>query len=105
MGNIFSGSNNNSPSRIFGARVNQSVLGYPYPWVMGCAQVQQSILWIDGLIATQQKSGGKGGSGGGKGGGGKSGGAFYTYTANGVAALCNGPCTGFGVARWGQSGT
>jgi hypothetical protein len=96
---IFGGGKSNSPTKEFGARVNQSVLGYPYPVVMGTAQVQQTLLWIDGFDATKQSSKG----GGGKGGGGKGGGGFYTYTADCVAALCNGPVSGIGDVWSGQS--
>jgi hypothetical protein len=100
---IFGGGGNSTPTRLFETRVNQAVYGLPYPVVMGTAQVQQSILWIDEFDATQQKAGGKGGSGGGKGGGGKSGGTFYTYTADVVAALCAGPILGIADVWSGQS--
>jgi hypothetical protein len=99
---IFSGGENNKPQREFGARVNQSLYGLPYPVVMGTAQVQQSVLWIDGFDATQQSTG-KGGSGGGKGGGGKSGSDYYLYTADVVSAICNGPITAIGDVWSGQS--
>ena len=71
---------------------------------MGTAQVQQSLLWLDGFVATQQSSG-KGGSGGGggKGGGGKNGGAYYLYTADCVTGLCIGPILGIGDVWTGQS--
>src|ERR1700730_10396783 len=97
------GGNQNQPTQLFQTRVNQSVYGLPYPVVMGTAQCQQNLLWGDGFVATQQKSGGKGGSGGGKGGGGKSGGTFYTYTADVVAAICNGPIKAIGDVWSGQS--
>jgi hypothetical protein len=96
MGAIFGGGDN-QPTRLFQARVNQSVYGLPYPVVMGTAQVQQSILWIDNFVPTKQSS-----KTGGKGGGGK-GGTFYTYTADVVSALCNGPITAIGDVWSGQS--
>ena len=53
------------PQREFGVRVNQSIYGLPLPVVMGTAQVQQSILWVDGFTSKQvsSKGGGKGGGG------------------------------------------
>ncbi len=55
------------PQRYFGARMNQSEYGKAVPVVMGTAQVEQSLFWIDGF--SSQKVSAKGGGGGGKGGG------------------------------------
>jgi Putative phage tail protein len=94
MGNIFSGSNNNAPTREFQTRVNQSVYGLPYPVVLGTAQVQQSILSVNGFQAKKAKVGGKGDKGGG---------TVYLYTADIVAALCCGPIKGIGDVWTGQA--
>lgn len=83
-----------APAREFQARVNQSSYGYPYPVVMGTAQVQQCILWVDGF--SSKKAPAKGGKGGGKSGG-------YLYSADVVAALCCGPIVGIGDVWSGQS--
>src|SRR5580698_4814578 len=95
MGGLFE--HGQQPTRLFQARVNQSVYGLPYPVVMGTAQVQQSILWIGGFQAKKVSSKG----GGGKGGGGKSG--QYLYSADVVAGLCCGPILGIGDVWSGQS--
>ena len=103
MGDLLGGGSSNAPEKLFGARVNQSILGLVFPWGMGTFQVQQNMLWVDGWVATEQSSGGKGGSGGGKGGGGKSGGDYYTYSADVVSGLCIGPVLGIGDAWSSQS--
>lgn len=89
-------SGSQTPTQINKIQINQSVLGYPLPVVMGKGKVQQSLLWIDGLKATKESAGGKG-VGGGKGG------TVYLYTADVVAALCNGPISGIGDVWSGQS--
>jgi hypothetical protein len=102
MGDIFGGGGGQKPQKEFGVRVNQSIYGLPVPWVMGVGQVQQSLFWDDGFVATQQSQG-KGSGGGGKGGGGKSGGNYFTYTVNVVSGLCIGPINGIGDVWSGSS--
>lgn len=87
------------PQRYFGARMNQSEYGKAVPVVMGTAQVEQSLFWIDGF--SSQKVSAKGGGGGGKGGGGK--GGQYLYSADVIAALCAGKIQGIGDVWSGQS--
>jgi len=84
-----------APERYFNARVNDSAYGKPYIWVMGTAQVQSQILWVDGF--TSKKAPSKGGKGGGKGG-------QYIYAADVEAALClGGTVLGIGDVWTGQS--
>lgn len=83
------------PDRLFGVRLNQSQYGYPFPVVMGTAQIQQSILWIDGFSSKKAPSGKKGIGG--------KGGAGYIYSADVVAALCCGPISAIGNVWSGQS--
>lgn len=82
--NIFR--NTSMPTRINQALISQCVQGYPLPVVMGCGKVQQSLLWLDGFRAytISGQTGGNKGLGGGKGGN------EYDYTANVIAALCDG---------------
>lgn len=94
MSFLFGGNSNNTPQTEFGAKVNQSVIGYCVPWGMGTFQAQQSLFWMDGWVATQNSTGGKGG---------KSGPSFYIYTVNVVAGLCIGPVTAVGDVWTGQS--
>lgn len=85
------------PTRINEARLNQSVMGYGVPVVMGCGKIQQSILWLDGFSWTQVNTSGGKGFGGGKGGN------QYVYSADVIAGLCAGPVTGIGDVWSGQS--
>lgn len=85
------------PTKINHVQINQSVLGYPLPVVMGKAKVQQSLLWVDGMTSKSVKPGGGGkGLGGGKG-------SSLLYSADVIAALCNGPVSGVGDVWSGQS--
>ncbi len=70
------------PVPQFQTRVNQSVYGLPFISVMGCAQVQQQLLWVDGFTWSQQgkKTGGKSNS--------------FIYAADVIVGLCNGPILG-----------
>jgi putative tail protein/Hint domain-containing protein len=83
------------PQREFNVRVNESCYGYPVITVMGTAQVEQQIYWIDGFQRKTISSKG-GGKGGGKGG-------EYIYSADVVVGLCNGPILGVGDVWAGQS--
>ena len=83
------------PTRLNQAQINQSAQGYPLPWVMGTARVQQSLLWEDGFGAQTVTI--QGGKGGGKGG------TEYLYYVDCIAALCNGPILGIGDVWSGQS--
>ena len=85
------------PTRINQVQLNQSVLGYAVPVVMGRGKIQQSILWTDGFSWTKVAQGGGKGFGGGKGG------TQYTYSADVIAGLCLGPVIGVGDVWSGQS--
>src|SRR5581483_9716223 len=71
------------PTKINQVQINQSNLGFPVIVLMGRGKVQQSILWLDGYRdKTVSTSGGKGF-------GGKEGSQF-DYSADVLAALCDG---------------
>lgn len=72
------------PTKINRVQINQSVLGYVIPVVMGKGRVQQTILWADGLTSKKVSPDGGKGIGGGKTG------TEYAYSADVVAAICNG---------------
>src|ERR1700722_10756751 len=88
------GGGNNQPTRLSGIRITQSVLGYAVPVVMGQGRIQQSLIWTDGFSSKQESSGGKGVG---------KGSTFYLYSADVIAALCNGPVTSIGNVWAGQS--
>lgn len=90
-------SNPDAPTKINRVQINQSVQGYPLPVVMGKAKIQQSLLWVDGLSTKQVTQGGGKGLGGGKSG------SSYLYSADVIAALCNGPIAGVGDVWSGSS--
>lgn len=77
----------NGPTRINMVQINQSVLGFCVPVVMGKGKIQQAILWDDGFeSSTVSVSGGKGLSG--------KGGTQYVYSADVIAGLCDGGANG-----------
>jgi hypothetical protein len=87
------------PTKINEVQINQSVLGFPVPVVMGRAKIQQSLLWVGGFTSKQITTGGKG-FGGGKDGN------QYVYSADVLAALCDGGdngIAGIGDVWSGQS--
>jgi Putative phage tail protein len=87
------------PTRINGVQINQSNLGYPVIVVMGKGKVQQTILWFDGFTSRKISTSG------GKGLGGKDG-SQYVYSADVLAALCDGGAggiLGIGSVWSGQS--
>jgi hypothetical protein len=90
------GSSNKGPTKLNGVSINQSKQGFAIAALMGQNKIQQSIIWLDGLHSVQASSGG------GKGGG-KSGGGNYLYTADVIAALCNGPVSSIASVWSGQT--
>ena len=92
------GNQQNGPTRINQVRMNQSVLGYALGVLLGKGKIQQAILWTDGFSWTTVS----GQTNGSKGTGGK-GGSQYSYSADVIAALCNGPIVGVGDVWSGQS--
>lgn len=77
------------PTLINTVRINQSVLGFPVPVVLGAGKVQQSLLWVDGFTNKTVST-----SSGGKGFGGGKGGSEYVYSADVIAGLCDGGQSG-----------
>ena len=103
MSSIFRRADTSKPTKINHAQINQSVLGYALPVVMGKGKVQQSLLWMDGFAFKKIKVNNGSSGGKGVGGGGKGGGTQYVYSADLIAALCNGPVTGVGDVWSNQS--
>jgi len=89
------GGGDKGPTKINGIRISQSKQGYAIPVVMGQNKIQQSLVWMDGLHGVQDSSGG--GKGGGKGG------SEYLYSADVIAALCEGPVTSIANVWSGQT--
>jgi Putative phage tail protein len=87
------GNNQPTTTRVADVRVTQSSQGKCVPVVMGEGRIQQSLIWMDGLVSWQ--------SDGGKGGGKTV--AGYVYASDVIAALCNGPASGLGSVWDGQS--
>lgn len=83
----------NGPTRINGVQINQSVLGFAVPTLMGKGKIQQTVIWADGFTQTLVNSTG------GKGFGSAKGGNQYTYAMDVIAALCNG---GIGIKGIGD---
>lgn len=88
-----------TPTQINRVQINQSVLGFVIPVVMGKGRVQQTILWADGFSSKKINPDGGKGIGGGKAG------TEYVYSADVIAAICNGGgyVVGLGDVWSGQS--
>ena len=80
-----------------GLQLQTSVNTLPIPIVWGQTKAAANIVWYQNF---QTHGGGSGGKGGFFGGGGASG---YTYTADLIIALCEGPISGIGVIWRDQS--
>jgi hypothetical protein len=89
------GGGDKGPIKINGIRISQSKQGYAIPVVMGQNKIQQSLIWMDGLHGVQDSS--SGGKGGGKGG------SEYLYSADVIAALCEGPVSSVANVWSGQT--
>ena len=79
--------NSQATAKLHSIRATQSILGMPIPLGFGCFRVQGNLLWYANFQAHQQKQQG------GKGIGGQST-TSYTYTADLIAMLCQGPVAG-----------
>lgn len=92
-----SGSNASAAPQYTGVNIETSVYGAALTLAYGVSRFAGNLLWDNGFTATPVNTpasgGGKGGggSGGGKGGKGGSGGTSYTYSANMIMGLCEGP--------------
>jgi hypothetical protein len=86
------------PTRINAVQINQNVLGFCVPVLMGKGKVQQTVIWVDGFSAKKVDASGS------KGFGGKLSNQ-YTYSADVLAALCDGATgvVGIGDVWSGQS--
>ena len=90
------------PTQLNKVRINQSALGFNVPVIMGCFKTQIALLWLDGFDSSSISGQTNGTGGKGLGGGGKDGGE-YDYSADVIAALCEGPITAIGDVWTGQS--
>src|SRR5260370_38896484 len=73
----------------------------PIPIVWGRNKIAGNLIWYQNFRASAQRGGGKGGGGKGGSRGGQVTG--YTYSADLIIALCEGPIPGIGVVRQDQS--
>ena len=98
----FFGGGNSSPAvtpDYTGLQIQTAVNALPVPIGWGLNKLAPNLIWYDNFIATPQTSG-SGGKGGGGGGGSVTG---YTYSADVIMALCEGPIEGIGQIWRGQS--
>src|ERR1035441_4301878 len=89
-----------APTKVNGVQITQSKQGYPIPVLMGTNKIQQSLIWVNNLISSLVNVPST--NGGGKGGG-KGNGQEYLYSADVIAALCNGPVSAIGSVWQGQT--
>jgi len=95
-------SNTNAKPDYTGLQLQTSVSTLPIPIVWGRSKIAANLIWYQNF---QAHAGGGGGKGGGKGGlfGGGGGANTYTYTADLMLALCEGPINGIGLIWKDQS--
>jgi hypothetical protein len=92
MGGLFGGKTQSTTEQRYNAiQLSQSAYGAPVPWCCGTVRGAGFLFWYAHFVATPhtQSSGGKGGGGGG-------GNTSYTYTADLMMGLCEGPIAGIG---------
>jgi hypothetical protein len=82
-----------------GLQVQTAVNALPIPIVWGVNKIAPNLIWYDNFRSVAQTSG-SGGKGGGSGGGNVTG---YTYYADIIMALCEGPIEGINQIWRGQS--
>jgi hypothetical protein len=92
------GSNANNAPKYTGVDVQTSAYGLVVPLVYGVTRLAGNLIWYDGFKAIAKNAPGSGGGKGGAGGsGGKGGGSTtYTYQADLLLCLCEGPISGVG---------
>jgi hypothetical protein len=95
--------NKNAKPDYTGLQLQTSVSTLPIPIVWGQTKIAANVIWYENFRAQAEGGGGKGG--GGKGGmfGGAVAGNSYTYSADLILALCEGPINGIGVIWKDQS--
>lgn len=94
-------SNANAKPEYTGLQLQTSVSTLPIPIVWGRSKIAGNLVWYQNFQAHAGGSGGKGR--GGKGGGGGGGATTYTYTADLMLALCEGPINNIGLIWKDQS--
>lgn len=95
---------NNSKPDYTGLELQTSVSTLPIPIVWGKTKLAANLVWYQNFQAYAGGGGGKGGGGkGGMFGGGASGAVAYTYSADLILALCEGPIGGIGIVWKDQS--
>jgi Putative phage tail protein len=81
-----------------GLQLQTSVSTLPIPIVWGQTKIAANVVWYQNFQAHAGDGGGKGGGAkGGMFGGGGAASNSYTYTADLILALCEGPITGIGI--------
>lgn len=87
-------SNETTITEYYGLQVQGTSAAVPVPIVYGRNIVAPNVIWYENFRAHAQSSG----KGGGKSGGGKSGGGTtsWTYTADIIMGICEGPISGVG---------
>ena len=83
-----------------GLQLQTSVNTLPVPIIWGQTKAAANVIWYANFHTQTHQSGGGGGKGGG---GGNSGSTTYTYTADLMMALCEGPIAGIGTIWKDQS--
>jgi hypothetical protein len=97
-------SNKNAKPDYTGLQLQTSVSTLPIPIVWGQTKIAANVLWYENFQAHAGGGGGKGGGGkGGMLGGGGAAASSYTYTADLILALCEGPIVGIGLVWKDQS--
>lgn len=96
--------NRNAKPDYTGLQLQTSASTLPIPIVWGQAKIAANLVWYSNFRAQAARGGGKGGGGkGGAFGGAGGGGSSYTYSADIILALCEGPISGLGLIWKDQS--
>ncbi len=95
---------NNAKPNYTGLELQTSVSTLPIPIVWGQTKLAANLVWYQNFQAHAGGGGGKGSGGkGGMFGGGSVSPDAYTYTADLILALCEGPISGIGIVWKDQS--
>ena len=98
MSQIFNGGGGSGVAPVIytALQFQTSSQGVCVPVVYGTTRISDNLIWYSGFTATPVTSGGKGGALGGA--AGKNGPTQYSYSANIILGVCEGPIQGFGQA-------
>ena len=96
-------SNKNAKPDYTGLQLQTSASTLPIPIVWGRTKIAANVVWYQNFQAHAGGNGGKGGGAKGGMGGGGGGAVSYTYTADLMLALCEGPIGGIGLIWKDQS--